>query len=82
MKGPRDDQPEIVDIDRLLVKIVRTHRDGPRCAFAGAVAGGDDHFRVGFEAKDLGEGGEALVGAVGVGRQAEIERNDGRLVRA
>ena len=36
----------------------------------------------GFSAQDLVERREALVGAVGIGRQAEVERDHRRLVRA
>ncbi len=48
MKGPRDDQPELVDIDRLPVEVIGSERDGLHRAFAGAVAGCDDDLGVGF----------------------------------
>ena len=82
MKGARDDQAEVVDVDRLLVEIVGAHADRLEGAFACAVAAGDDHLGVGLEAQDLRQHGETLVGAVGVGRKAEIESHHGRLVCA
>ena len=57
-------------------------RDRLERAFARAVAGGDDHLGVGLQLQDLLERGEAFVGAVGIGRQAEVERDHRRLVRA
>ena len=49
----RDDQAELVDVDRLLVEIVGAHRDRLQRAFARAVAAGDDHLGVGLEPQDL-----------------------------
>ena len=49
----RDDHPELVDVDRLLVKVVGAHADGLECTFAGAVPGCDDDLGVGLEAKDF-----------------------------
>src|SRR5690242_5770391 len=43
--------------------------------------GRDNHLCVGFEAQDLGQRGKTFVGAVRVGRKAEVERHDGGLVR-
>ena len=82
VESPRDDQSKLVDVDRLAVEIIGAHRDRLKRALARAVAGGDDDLGVGLQPPDFGQRGEALVGAVGVGRQAEVERDHRRLVRA
>ncbi len=46
------------------------------------MAGRDDDLGVGLEAQDLAERREALLDPVGIGRQAEVEGDDRRLVRA
>ena len=82
LEGAADDQAELVDVDRLLVEIIGARRDRPERAFAGAVAGGDDHLGLGLQRQDRLERGEALGDAVGIGRQAEVERHHRRLGRA
>src|SRR3569623_3231847 len=82
MEGARDDQPERVDVDRLVVEIPRPFGDGAQRAFAGAVPRGDDHLGVGLERENLGQSGKAFADAVGIGRQAEVERDHCRLVGA
>ena len=77
-----DDQAELIDIDRLLVEIISARCDRPQRAFPRAVAGGDDHLRFGLQRQDRLERGEALAHAVGIRRQAKIERHDRRLGRA
>src|SRR5207342_1744943 len=64
MKGAFDDEPELVDVDRLLVEIVSAHRDGFGRALSRAVAGGDDHLGVGLQPQDFGQRRKALFGAV------------------
>ena len=81
-KARRDDQAELVDVDRLAVEIIGAERDRLERAFARAVARGDDDLGVGLEREDLGQRGEALGGAVGIGRQAEVERDHRGLVQA
>ena len=61
VEGARDDQAELVDVDRLAVEIVGAERDRLERAFAGAVAGGDDDLGVGLEAEDFGQRGEAFA---------------------
>ena len=82
LEGAGDDQAELVDVDRLLVEIIGAEADRPQRAFVRAVAGGDDDLGVGLEAQDFLERGEPLGGAVGIGRQAEVERDDVGFVRA
>ena len=82
LEGAADDQAELIDVDRLLVEIIGARRDRPQRAFARAVARGDDHLGVGLQRQDRLERGEALADAVGIGRQAEIERDHRRLGRA
>ena len=60
VEGARDDQPELVDVDRLAVEIIGAERDRLQRAFARAVARGDDDLGVGLEREDLGQRGEAL----------------------
>ena len=81
VEGAGDDQAELVDVDRLAVEIIGAERDRLERAFAGAMAGGDDDLGVGLEREDFGQRREALVGAVGIGRQAEVERDHRRLVQ-
>ena len=76
------DQPERVDIERLLVEVVGAALDRLQRALACAVAAGDDHLGVGLQFHDRVEDGEAFGGAVGVGRQAEIERDHRRRLGA
>ncbi len=82
VERPRDDQPKVVDIDRLAIEIISAKRDRPKRAFACAMARCDDHFGVGLQRENLGECGEAFAGAVGVRRQAEVKRHHRRLVQA
>ena len=82
LEGAADDQAELVDVDRLLVEIIGARRDRPERAFARAMARGDDHLGLGLERQDRLERREALGDAVGIGRQAEIERDHGGLGRA
>ena len=79
LEGAADDQAELVDVDRLLVEIVGARRDRPERAFARAVAGGDDHLGLGLQRQDRLQRGEAFGDAVGIGRQAEVERHHRRL---
>src|SRR5689334_12025726 len=81
MERPRDDQAEVVDVDRLLVEVIGTHSDRLERAFAGAMAAGDDDLRVGFQPQDFLKHRETFVGAVGIRRKSEVERNHRRLVR-
>jgi hypothetical protein len=81
VESPRDDQSKLVDVDRLAVIIIGPHRDRLKRALARAVAGGDNDFGVGLEPQDLGQRRETFLGAVGIGRQAEVERYHRRLVR-
>ena len=82
VEGPRDDEAEVVDVDRLLVEIVGAEGDCLESALAGAVTGRDDDLGVGLEPHDFLEGCKALLGPVWVRRKAEVERDDGRLMRA
>ena len=81
MEGAGDDQPELVDVDRLAIEIIGAAGDRLERAFAGAVARGDDDLGVGLEANHLDQRREAFFGAVGIGRQAEVERYHRRLVQ-
>ena len=78
LQRPANDQPELLDIDRLPIEVVSAAVDGGQRAFARAVAARHDDLGVGFQAHDLVEHGETLAGAVRIGRQAEIESHDGR----
>ena len=82
LEGAADDQAELVDVDRLLVEIISARRDRPERALAGAMARGDDHLGLGLQGQDRLEDRESLGRPVGVGRQAEVEGNDLRLLGA
>ena len=60
LEGATDDQPQLVDIDRLLVEIISAGRDGAKRAFPSAMARGDDDLGFGLELEDILERGEAL----------------------
>ena len=74
------DQAELLDIDRLLVEVV-----GARAAIAWSALSrapwpvATITLVSGLSAHDLVEHGEAFARAVGIGRQAEVERHDGGL---
>ena len=72
-EGALDDEAQHVDIDRLLEEIVGAERDAAQRVLAVLVAGGDDDLGVGRELAQRLERGQAFAGAVGIGRQAEID---------
>ena len=82
LEGALHDQAELIDVDRLLVEIIGAGGDRPERAFPRAMAGGDDHLGLGLERQDRLQRGEALGDAIGVRRQAEIERHHRRFRRA
>ena len=82
VEGARDDQAQRVDVDRLGVKVPGPQRDGVQRARARAMAGGDDDLGIGLERQHLRQRRKAFAGAVRVGRQAEVERDDGGFVQA
>src|SRR5690606_24968186 len=75
-------ESELLDVDRLLVEVVGAALDRGQRALASPVARGDDDLRGGLERNDLVEHCKALARAVRVRRQAEIERDDRRLLGA
>jgi hypothetical protein len=82
VEGARDDQPKLVDVDRFLVEVISAHRDCAGGAFARAVAGRHDDFRVGLEPQDFRERREAFLRPVRVRRQAQVQSDDCRFMRA
>ena len=82
LEGAADDQAELIDVDRLLIEIISARGDRLERAFARAVAGGDDDLGLGLEREDLFQSGETFGDAVGIGRQAEVERHHRRFGRA
>ena len=82
LKGPADDQAELINVDRLLIEIVGTGSDRPQGAFARAMSGGDDHLCLGLQRQDVLERGKAFAHAVRVGGKAEVERDHGGFRRA
>ncbi len=84
MEGAGDDQAERVDVDRLRIEVPSARRRSPRSIdLARTVARGDDHLGIGPERQDRLPAWRSLRSrAVGIGRQAEVERHDRRLLGA
>ena len=80
--GAADDHPQHVDVDRLLVKVVGAERDRAQRVLAGLVAGRDDDLGRRRQLADFGQRGKPFGGAVGIGRQPEIEDRHRRMVTA
>ncbi len=80
MKGPADEETEFIDVHRLLVEVERALCDCASGTFPGAVARRDDDLGVRRDGHDLFECCKPLDGAIGIGRQAEIQRHDRGLV--
>src|SRR3546814_10316812 len=77
LEGAAYDEAELIDVDRLLVEVIGTGRDGPERALAGAVTRGDDNLGIGLQRENGLERRETLAHAVGIGREAEIGRDHG-----
>src|SRR6478735_1531559 len=82
VERPRDDQPKLIDVDRLFVEVVSAHPDRLQRAVARPVPGRDDNLRVGLQPEDFLERCEALLRSVRIGRQAQIQRHHGRFMHA
>src|SRR3546814_2299008 len=53
MEGAADDQPQFVDVDRLLIEIIGAAGNGVERAFPGPMAGCDDDLRIRLDAQDF-----------------------------
>jgi hypothetical protein len=82
VQGALDHQFEDVGLERLLEEIVGAEADRLDRVAAVEVAGDDDDLGQRRQREDLLQRGEALGGAVGVGRQAEVEQHHRRFVAA
>ena len=82
LEGAADDQPQLIDVHRLLVEIIGAGCDCPERAFPGAMARGDDHLGLRLQREDRLQRRKALGDAIRIGRQAKIQRDDRRLGRA
>ncbi len=71
-----DDQRKVVDLDRLAVEIISALRDRIARALPLAMARGDDDLGIGLQPQDFRQRREAFAHPVGIGRQAQIERDD------
>ena len=78
IRRPPQDDFEIRELDRLLVVVERAELDGADRVVAVAVAGEDDHLRVGRQLHDLVQRLQPLLGAVGSRRQPEVQADDRR----
>ncbi len=74
----RQDCVQHVDIDRLLAEIIGAELDALQRMFAAFIAGDDDDFGCGRYRQHAGDRRQAFAGAVGIGRQAEIDDGDAR----
>src|SRR4029079_15736515 len=81
VKSACDDEAELVDVYRLLVKVVGSHCDGLDRAFTRAVTCSDDYLGIRLQPQDFGQCGKTFIGAIWIGWQAEVERDDRGLVR-
>jgi hypothetical protein len=77
---PGDDETQNVDIDGLVIEIVRAETDGSNCIDAIAVSRHYDNFRVRSQCDDLFERSEPLFDVGIFGGHSQILEDDGRLV--
>ena len=75
MERPPHDQPQFLDIDRLLVEIPGALRDRVQRAGAFAMPRHDDDLGIGLDLQDRLQSPESLARPVGIGRQAQVERD-------
>src|SRR3546814_16347942 len=80
LEGAAYDEAELIDVDRLLVEVIGTGRDGPERALAGAVTRGDDHLGIAPQRENGLARRDPLAPAGGLGREAEVERDAWRLL--
>src|SRR3546814_13895393 len=74
LEGAAYDEAELIDVDRLLVEVIGTGRDGPERALAGAVTRGADHLGIGLQRENGLGRCEPLARAVGTGREPHVGR--------
>jgi len=71
----RDDQPQLVDVERLLIEIIGPARDRAHGGLARTVPRCDDDLGAGLQTQNLFERRKALARAVGIGRKPQVERH-------
>ena len=81
MKGPADDQPQFVNIHRLLIKVPGTTGNGPQGTGFFAMTGSDDDLGVRLQTQDRVHGGETFGGAIRVRWQTEVQCHHIRFFR-
>ena len=79
--GPLQDRAQLVELNRLVEDVVGPLGDRFQGVLLLGAARDDDDLDIGIGRNGLGEGGKALLGAGRVGRQAQVQDHDPRLVR-
>ena len=79
VKGAPDDQPQFVDIHRLVVKVPCATRNGTQGTGFFTMARGNNNLGIRFQAQYLVHCRKPFGGTVGIRWQAEIEGHDIRL---
>jgi len=81
MKGPADNQPQLVDIHRLLVEVPGTTGNGAQGAGFLAMTGRDYDFGIRFQSQYRRHGRKAFGCSIGIRWQSEVQRHHVRLFR-
>src|SRR3546814_7908882 len=82
MEGARNDQAELIDVERLLVKVIGAAGNGTERAFPRAMPRRDDHLGIGLQCQYFLKRREPFGGAIRIGRKAKVERDHIRLLGA
>ena len=75
-----DDRAQHLELDRLLAEIVGAEADRLQRGPVLAIAGDDDHLGLGRDAQYFLQRGQAFGHAIRIGRQAEIQDHDRRVL--
>ena len=79
--GPLQDRAQFVELNRLVEDVVGPLGDRFQGVLLLGASRDDDDLDVGIGRNRLGKGGKALLGAGRVGRQAQVQDHDPRLMR-
>ena len=82
LERPVDDQPQYVDVERLLVEVVGAQAYRLHGVVAVGITGDHDDLGARRQAQDLAERRHALADALGIRRQPQVLQHDRRLEAA
>ncbi len=78
---PAQHDVQLVEVDGLIEKIVRAGGNRPKSVLALALTGDHDDLGLAPEPQDLAEETKAFLDSIGLGGEAEVERDEGHVVR-